>query len=166
MIPNPIAAKEWPLRAQKDGYLLWIGRMAEIKGPHRAIAAARRANLPLVLAGPIQPGQEAFFASEVEPLLDGRRISYVGEVGGRATKELFERARALLMPIRWVEPFGMVMVEALACGTPVIAFPEGAANEIIMSGENGFLVADEAEMASAVDLLAASAPGDRAPREG
>jgi glycosyltransferase involved in cell wall biosynthesis len=154
VIPNPVDLDDWPLESYKHGYLLWIGRMAEVKGPHRAITAAGRAGLPLVLAGPIQTGQRKFFESKIAPRLDGRRVFYVGEVGGDAKKMLFARATALLMPIRWPEPFGMVMVEALACGTPVIAFPDGAACEVVEHGRNGFLVADEDEMAQAVDQLA------------
>jgi glycosyltransferase involved in cell wall biosynthesis len=154
VISNPIDVSDWPLESQKDGYLLWIGRMAEVKGPHRAIDVARRVGLPLVLAGPVQAGQQAFFDAEITPQIDGRRVSYVGEVGGNAKKRLFSRATALLMPIRWPEPFGMVMIEALACGTPVIAFPDGAASEVVQHGRNGFLVADEREMARAVDRLA------------
>jgi glycosyltransferase involved in cell wall biosynthesis len=77
----------------------------------------------------------------------------VGEVGGETKRSLFSRARGLLMPIRWDEPFGMVMVEALACGTPVIAFPQGAARELVMDGTTGFLVDDEREMADAVGQL-------------
>jgi hypothetical protein len=85
--------------------------------------------------------------------VDGHAVVYVGEVGGVRRKELFAHAKGFLMPIRWAEPFGMVMVEALACGTPVIAFPEGAASEIVIDGENGFLVADERAMADAVGRL-------------
>jgi len=153
VIPNPLRTDEWPFAADKDDYLLWIGRMAPVKGPHRAIAAARRAGRPLVLAGPVQPGQEQFFAEEVEPHIDGESVRYVGEVGGVEKQRLFARASALLMPIRWPEPFGMVMIEALACGTPVIAFAEGAATEIVTNGETGFLVADEEAMAAAVGRL-------------
>jgi len=153
VIPNPIAVADWPLRRHKDDYLLWIGRMTAEKGAHRAIDAARRAGLRLVLAGPIQPGQEEFFESEVRPKLDGERVRFIGEVGGVRKQELFARASALLMPIRWPEPFGMVMIEALACGTPVIAFPEGAASEIVVHGANGFLVEDEVEMADAITKL-------------
>lgn len=154
VIPNPIAVESWPLRRHKEDYLLWIGRLTADKGPHRAIDAARRAGRRLVLAGPIQPGQEEFFESEVKPRLDGERARYIGEVGGTRKQELFARAAALLMPIRWPEPFGMVMIEALACGTPVVAFPEGAASEIVVHGDNGFLVEDEAEMANAIAKLA------------
>jgi glycosyltransferase involved in cell wall biosynthesis len=153
VIPNPIDLHSWPLQPRKDHYLLWLGRMAPDKGPHRAIAAARQAGWPLVLAGPVQPGQRAFFESQIRPEIDGRSVRYVAEVAGPAKRALFANAAALLMPIRWPEPFGMVMIEALACGTPVIAFPEGSAPEIVVDGESGFLVEDESEMATAVGRL-------------
>lgn len=149
-IPNPIDVRSWPLQADKGDYLLWVGRMNPDKGPHRAIRAAREAGVPLVLAGVVQPGQHEFFEREIAPHLDGDRVRYVGEVGGAVKRSLFAGARALLVPIRWEEPFGMVMVEALACGTPVIAFPEGAARELVVDGETGFLVNDESAMAAAV----------------
>ncbi|MHB1538167.1 MAG: glycosyltransferase family 4 protein [Solirubrobacteraceae bacterium] len=157
-IPNPIDVGAWPLREHKDDYLLWVGRMTAEKGPHRAIRAALAAGVPLVMAGIIQPGQQTFFEAEVAPHIDGERVSFVGEVGGAMKRSLFAGARALLMPIRWEEPFGMVMVEALACGTPVIAFPEGAARELVEEGETGFLVHDEQAMADAVAQLPLIAP--------
>ncbi|HEV2998085.1 MAG TPA: glycosyltransferase family 4 protein [Solirubrobacteraceae bacterium] len=153
VVPNPIRVGDWPFYEDKEDYLLWVGRMDPVKGAHRAIEVARAADLRLILAGPIQPGQEGYFHREIEPRLDGEEVVYVGEVGGVRRKELFARARAFLMPIRWAEPFGMVIVEALACGTPVITFPEGAANEIVIDGENGFHVADEHAMAEAVGRL-------------
>jgi glycosyltransferase involved in cell wall biosynthesis len=152
-IPNPIDLQTWPLHERKGDYLLWIGRISPEKGPHRAIAAARAVDVPLVLAGVIQPGQQAFFDREVAPHLDGQRVRFVGEVGGSAKRSLFAHARGLLMPIRWNEPFGMVMVEALACGTPVIAFAEGAASEIVIDGKTGFLVDDERAMSEAIGQL-------------
>jgi glycosyltransferase involved in cell wall biosynthesis len=157
VVPNPIDCAEWPFRAEKDDFLLWIGRMSPDKGPHRAIVAAREAGAPLVLAGPIQPGQERFFAEEVEPGL-GDGVEYIGEADAERKRELYLGARALLMPIRWQEPFGLVMVEALACGTPVIAFPEGSAPEVVQHGETGFVVDDEHEMAAAVGRLDAIDP--------
>ena len=159
-VPNPIDMRAWPLHQQKDDYLLWIGRMTPEKGPHRAIAAAHAADVPLVLAGVIQPGQQAFFDREVAPHIDGDRVRFVGEVGGSVKRSLFAHARGLLMPIRWDEPFGMVMIEALACGTPVIAFPEGAARELVIDGKTGFLVDDERAMAAAVGRLHSIAPRD------
>jgi glycosyltransferase involved in cell wall biosynthesis len=152
-VPNPIVVEDWPLLSDKQDYLLWMGRMDPVKGAHRAILAARLGGHRLVLAGPVQTGQHEYFAREIEPHIDGERIVYAGEVGGARRGELLAGAKAFLMPIRWDEPFGMVMVEALACGTPVLAFPEGAASEIVIDGVNGFHVADERQMADAVGRL-------------
>jgi glycosyltransferase involved in cell wall biosynthesis len=160
VIPNPIDVSGWPLQERKQDYVLWIGRMTAEKGPHRAIAAAREAGVPLVLAGVIQPGQQSFFDREVAPHIDGDRVSFLGEVGGAPKRSLFAGARALLMPISWEEPFGMVMVEALACGTPVIAFPAGAARELVLDGHTGFLVRDESAMAGAIGRLGSIAASD------
>jgi glycosyltransferase involved in cell wall biosynthesis len=153
VVPNPVRVDRWPLRTEKQDYLLWVGRMDPVKGAHRAIRAARLAGRRLVLAGPVQPGQESYYRERVESQIDDSTARYIGEVGGAEKRDLFADAAALLMPISWQEPFGMVMVEALACGTPVIAFAEGAASEIVIDGVNGMLVADEAEMAGAVDRL-------------
>lgn len=158
VVPNPINPQHWPLVSAKDEYLLWVGRMARDKGPHRAIVAARMAGMRLVMAGPVQPGHEAFFESEVAPHFDGDRVCYVGEIMGARKVRLFSRARALLMPIGWPEPFGMVMLEAMVCGTPVIAFREGAATELVFDGETGFLVDDERAMAKAAHNTAAIDP--------
>ena len=152
VIGNPIVVGDFPFRDDKDDYLLWIGRLNDDKGPHRAIAVAREAGVPLVLAGPVQPGQQEFFEREVEPHIDGERVRYIGEVG-EEKGDLYAGARALLMPIRWPEPFGLVMTEAMACGTPVIAFPEGSAPELVLDGETGFVVEDEHAMAEAVGRL-------------
>lgn len=160
VIPNPIDVSVWPLQERKDDYVLWVGRMTPEKGPHRAIAAARAADVPLVLAGVIQPGQQAFFDRDVAPHLDGDRVRFVGEIGGATKRTLFANARALLMPIRWEEPFGMVMVEAMACGTPVIAFAEGAARELVVEGTTGFLVDDEFAMAAAISRASTIVPRD------
>ncbi len=160
VIPNPIELQRWPMRERKEDYLLWVGRMTAEKGPHRAIAAARAAGVPLVLAGVIQPGQRAFFDREVAPHIDGDRVRFLGEIGGTLKRSAFAGARALLMPITWQEPFGMVMVEAMACGTPVIAFPAGAASELVVDGLTGFLVEDETAMAAAVERLGSIAARD------
>jgi glycosyltransferase involved in cell wall biosynthesis len=151
VVHNPIDVDVWPPPERKLDYLLWIGRMHPVKGPHRAIEVARATGRRLVLAGPVQPGFEEFYRAHVAPHVDGDAVCYVGEVGGARKHQLFAEAHALLMPIRWPEPFGMVMVEALASGTPVIAFSSGAAPEIVDHGETGFLVDDEDERAAAVE---------------
>jgi glycosyltransferase involved in cell wall biosynthesis len=153
VVYNPLRFEDWPLSEEPGDHVLWVGRMAPVKGPHRAIRAAREAGVPIVLAGPVQPGQEEFFATEVEPLLDQDGVTYVGEVGAGDKADLYGGARALLMPIRWAEPFGMVMTEAMACGTPVIAFAEGSAPELIEDGVNGFVVDDEDAMARTIGWL-------------
>jgi glycosyltransferase involved in cell wall biosynthesis len=153
VVHNPIDCSEWPYSDKKQDFLLWIGRMSPDKGPHRAITAAREAGAPLVLAGPIQPGQEGFFAEEIEPHVGSDGIEYIGEADAERKRELYGHARALLMPIRWREPFGLVMVESLACGTPVIAFREGSAPDVVEDGKTGFIVDDEHEMARAVERL-------------
>jgi glycosyltransferase involved in cell wall biosynthesis len=153
VVHNPIQTSEWPFQAEKGDSVLWIGRMSPDKGPHRAIEAAREAGVRLVLAGPVQPGQEEFFAQEVEPHLDADGVEYVGEADSSRKRELYLDAKALLMPIRWPEPFGLVMVEALACGTPVVAFPEGSVPEIVEDGRTGFVVDDVKTMARAIARL-------------
>ena len=120
--------------------------------PRRGCAAGPCRRHPARAAGVLRPRDRA--------ALDGERVRFVGEVGGAAKRSLFAGARALLMPIRWEEPFGMVMVEALACGTPVIAFPEGAARELVVDGQTGFLVDDERAMAAAVGRLDADRARD------
>ncbi len=159
-IPNPIAVDAWPFRSTHDGYLLWIGRMTPEKGAHRAIAVARAAGRDLILAGVVQPGQREYFERHVEPAIDGQRVRFLGEVGGAEKKTLFAGAQALLMPIRWPEPFGMVIIESLVCGTPVLAFDEGAVSELIEDGVTGFIVDDEAAMVAAIDQLDRIDPQD------
>lgn len=153
VVHNPIDVGSWPVELHKQDYLLWVGRFVPEKGPQRAIGIARAARRPLVPAGVVQPRHERFFATEIQPHIDGQAIQYVGEVGGARKQLLFADAFAFLMPITWPEPFGMVMVEALAAATPVLAFAHGAAPEIIEHGQTGFLVQDEDEMAVLVDKV-------------
>jgi glycosyltransferase involved in cell wall biosynthesis len=153
VVPNPVDVDDWPFRCDKHNYALWMGRFDDFKGAHHAVAAAQQAQIPLVLAGPVQPGQHEYFKREIEPHLDDKHVRYVGEVGGKVKKELFANARTVLMPITWNEPFGMVMVEAMACGTPVIAFAYGAATEIVQDQVNGYLVNDVESMAAAIGDL-------------
>ncbi len=139
-----------PVGRGRGGYVAFLGRMHPDKGAHRAIGIARAAGKKILLAAKMwEPAERRYFETFVEPLL-GPDAIYVGEVGGHAKREFLEEAEALINPIRWPEPFGLVMIEALASGTPVLSFPEGAAPEIVEHGRSGFLCADEAEMVAAL----------------
>jgi glycosyltransferase involved in cell wall biosynthesis len=128
-------------------YFLFLGRMAPEKGARRAALAAKAAGVRLVIAAKMrEPWERQFFDEQVRPLLDDR-ITYIGEVGGGDKLRLLQGATALVNPIRWPEPFGLVMIEALACGTPVVAYPEGAAPELVDHGTTGFLCKDADELA-------------------
>ena len=137
-----------------DGeYCLFLGRMGPDKGAHRAIEVARKAGRRIVLAAKMREAFEIrYFTEMVEPLL-GPDAVYLGEVPHQQKLDLLAGASALLFPIRWNEPFGLVMLEAMACGTPVLAFPEGAAPEVVEHGKTGFLCADEEDMVTALDHL-------------
>jgi glycosyltransferase involved in cell wall biosynthesis len=144
-------------RVAPDAPLVFLGRLERIKGPHHAIAIARAARRPLVIAGNIvSDGPDAmFYHREIAPHVDGRRVRYVGAVDDGQKNALLGDAAALLMPIEWDEPFGIVMAEALACGTPVIGFPRGSVPEVIRDGVNGYVCGTVEQAAAAVARLAA-----------
>ena len=150
VIHHGIDASDFPFNPRAGDYVLFLGRLSPDKGAGRAIDAARKAGVPLLLAGKMrEPWERDYFEARVAPFLSDE-IQYLGEVGHERKLELLAGAMALLFPIRWNEPFGLVMLEAQACGTPVLAFPEGAAPEVVDDGRTGFLCRDEADMAEAV----------------
>lgn len=136
-----------------DAPLVFLGRIEPIKGVHNAIAIARAAGRRLIIAGNRVPACDAYYCCEIAPWLDGDRIRYIGPVDDRAKNELLGSCAALLMPIEWEEPFGIVMAEALACGTPVIGFPRGSVPEIVRDAVNGYLCQDVPAAAAAVQCL-------------
>ena len=140
-VHNAIDTEAFEFRTDKDGFLLCIGRICERKGQDVAVQVARRAGRKLVLAGRVHPKERDFFAERVLPHIDGDQIVFEGEVPNDRKRELMAAASALLLPIREPEPFGLVMVEAFASGTPVIATPLGAVKEIVTDGVTGFLSA-------------------------
>ena len=159
VVYNAIDVNSYPFQPRKTEYLLFMGRMSAEKAPHLAIEAARRAGMKILLAGKVNTDEEKeYFASLVRPEIDGKDVEYLGEADARLKRELYAHARALLLPLAWEEPFGLVMIEAMACGTPVIAFGRGAAPEVIRDGETGFLVCDVEGMIAAIDRLAGIEP--------
>jgi len=140
------------LEEQPDGYLAFLGRISPEKGPDRAIAIAKRLGMPLRIAAKVDPADTAYFRREIEPLLDHPLIEFIGEIGDHQKSEFLGKARALLFPICWPEPFGLVMIEAMACGTPVVAYNCGSVPEVIEDGVTGFIVEDEDQAVEAVRL--------------
>jgi glycosyltransferase involved in cell wall biosynthesis len=140
-----------------DGYLLWMGRMMPAKGPDAAIEIAQRAGKPLKMAAAVHPGERAWFDAHMKPLIarHAPSVEFLGEVGGTVRADLLRRAEALLMPIAWDEPFGLVMIEALASGTPVIAYRRGAVPEVLEDGVSGYVVDGIDEAVRAVARLPA-----------
>lgn len=150
VVHNGVDMDEYPFGEGGGGYVLFLGRMNPDKGAHRAIIAARKAGVPIRMAAKMRERTEKdYFEAAVRPLL-GADAEYLGEVSNEDKLTLLRGATALLNPIRWPEPFGLVMTEALSTGTPVIAFPAGAAPEIVDDGVTGFLVESEDEMAAAI----------------
>jgi glycosyltransferase involved in cell wall biosynthesis len=150
VIHHGLDTNAFPIGAGRDGYAVFLGRMSPDKGVREAIQIARAAGMPLRIAAKMrEPAEHAYYRAEVEPLLSND-ICYVGEVGGDDKLGLLGGALALLNPLRWNEPFGMSMIEALACGTPVVATPRGAAPEIVDDGVTGFIRADESGLIDAL----------------
>ena len=134
----------------KPEYLAFLGRICPEKRVDRAIRIARQAGIPLKIAAKVDRVDEEYYANVIRPMIDGRFIEHIGEIGDSEKAGFLSGATALLMPIDWPEPFGLVMIESMACGTPVIAWNCGSVPEIIEDGLTGFIVDDEAEAAAAV----------------
>ncbi len=158
-IPNAIDLSLYPCKPHPGEYLLFLGRFSPDKGAHRAIAVAMELGLPLRLAGKNREQKERqYFAEFVEPHLGHGGIEFLGEVTHGEKVELLQDARATLFPIEWEEPFGLVMVESMACGTPVIATRHGAVPEVIDDGRSGIIVENYREMAEALERADALDP--------
>jgi len=151
-VPNALDLEHYPCHPHKGDYLLYLGRMNHEKGAHRAVAVAMELGLPLKLAGKArEPREQAYFEEFIEPHL-GHAIEYLGEVNHGMKVELLQNARCTLFPIEWEEPFGLVMIESMACGTPVIATRHGAVPEVIEEdGRGGLIVDNWREMPAALE---------------
>jgi glycosyltransferase involved in cell wall biosynthesis len=152
-IPNALDLEHYPCKPHVGEYLLFLGRMNHEKGAHRAVAVAMELGVPLKLAGKMrEPREQEYFAEFVEPHLDDG-IEYLGEVNHGTKVELLQNARATLFPIDWEEPFGLVMIESMACGTPVIATRHGAVPEVIEDGRSGIIVDDWRDIPAALERV-------------
>lgn len=134
-------------------YLAFLGRLSAEKGPEIAIRIARAAKMPLRIAAKVPRANRGYFKEQLEPLIDGDQIRLTGEVDEQTKEGFLAEAAALLFPIEWPEPFGLVMIEAMACGTPVIAFRSGSVPEVLDEGVTGFIVEDEAGAIQAIGRL-------------
>ena len=137
----------YQFREGSGQYLAFLGRISPEKSPDRAIEIAKRAGLPLRIAAKVDARDRDYFEQKIRPLLNHPRVDFIGEIGERDKNEFLGEAMALLLPIDWPEPFGLVVIEALACGTPVVAWPRGSLPELIEDGATGFLV-DSVEAAA------------------
>lgn len=148
---NALRASDYPFRRDKDDFVLFMGRMSPDKGAHLAIDAARSAGRRIVLAGKIKEEIEhTYFEAEVRPRLGGD-AEFIGEANMTAKKELYASAHCLVFPIRWDEPFGLVMIEAMACGTPVIALNRGSVPEVVADGVTGFVRTEPEELPTVIN---------------
>ena len=149
---NGIDTSALAMRSAKDDYLAFAGRIAPEKGPDLAIAAARSSGRRLLIAGPVEDIHQGYFDAHIRPHLGGD-LEYLGNLERKSLIDLLGGAAALLMPLRWDEPFGLIVIEAMATGTPVIAWRRGAMPEIVIHGETGFLVDSVSEAVTAVASL-------------
>jgi glycosyltransferase involved in cell wall biosynthesis len=146
VIHHGVSPDRYALGRGAGGYAAFLGRFAREKGVHHAIDAARAADLPIRLAGKPHPTDGEYFEKRVAPRLARAGVTHIGEVGGESKTAFLRDARALLFPIDWEEPFGLVMVEAMLCGTPVLAFGRGSAPEVVEEGITGFICEDVVDL--------------------
>lgn len=158
VIYNALPIADFPLETEKENYLLFLGRITPTKGLPEAIAVARATRVPLFIVAKVDPVDQEYYEAEIKSQIDGEFVRYLGEADFATKVAYLKKARCLLFPIQWEEPFGLVMVEALACGTPVIAFRRGSVPEIIQDGVNGYIAETVEQMAGDVARLSALSP--------
>ncbi|MBS0334921.1 MAG: glycosyltransferase family 4 protein [Proteobacteria bacterium] len=152
-VPHGMNAGIYDFHPKSEGYLAFLGRISPEKRPDRAIAIAKAAGKRLKIAAKVDPVDRAYFEEKIEPLIDLDQVEFVGEIGDARKSEFLGGADALLFPIDWPEPFGLVMIEAMACGAPVIAYDCGSAPEVVEDGLTGFIVRELAEAVEAVSRV-------------
>ena len=153
VIYNGIEVEKYKFEKQKNGYLFFLGRISKDKGILEAIEVAKKTKHKLVIAARISPVDQEFYEQKVKPLIDGKEIKYIGEINFKNKVAWLAGAKALVFPIKWEEPFGLVVTEAFACGTPVLTTRFGSMPEIIKNGYNGFISENIGEMIKQVGEL-------------
>ena len=149
-IYHGIQINKFAFNSRKGKYVAFLGRISPEKGPLQAIHAAKKAKIPLIIAAKVDLVDKEYFHKKIKPLIDGKSVKFIGEVNHRGKVKLLRNAAALLCLIQWEEPFGLVMIEALACGTPVIANNRGSVPELIQNGKTGFIVKNINEAVKAI----------------
>lgn len=152
-IYNAIDLPTFPFEVQPDDYLVFFGRMSREKGLVQAIALAQTTQQKLIIAGKVDVNDTTFFEQEIKPAIDGQHIQYIGELNHAQKVAVLGKAKALIAPLQWEEPFGLYFIEAMACGTPVIALRRGSVEEIITPGVTGIICETLADMAQAIKQL-------------
>lgn len=153
VIHHGIPIEKFPWSLKHQNYLAWLGRITQKKGIEQAIQVAKKTNNKLIIAGTVNPRDQEFFQKKIKPKIDNRLIFYIGPVSHKPKVKLLKNAKALLYPITWEEPFGLVTIEAMACGCPVIAFKRGAVPEIVKDKKTGFLVKNTLGMIKALGKI-------------
>jgi glycosyltransferase involved in cell wall biosynthesis len=157
---NCLDVTEYPVGESKEDWVLFLGRFNEEKSPDLAIQAARAAGRPIVLAGKVnEAAEQEYFDERIRPCL-GDDVRYVGEADAATKRDLYARAACLLFPVQWPEPFGMVMIEAMACGTPVVALDRGSVPEVVADGVTGVICQAPGELADGIRRAVSLRPGD------
>ncbi len=150
---NGIDISSFEFKSSRGKYLAFLGRMSPEKGPKEAILAAKKSGFLLKMAAKVDTVDKEYFKKEIKPLIDGKQIQYLGEIGPSQKNSFLKNALALLAPIQWREPFGLFMVEAQACGTPVIGFDRGSVKEVVKDKKTGFVVKNVDEMTKAIKKI-------------
>lgn len=152
VIYNGINLNQFKFNPEPKDHFIWIARVSKVKGIENAILAAEKLGVKLLLAGQIQPMMEDYFKTKIKPRLT-KKIRYIGELSQKELSDFYGKSLACLYPIEWEEPFGLVMVESMACGTPVIVFDRGSAKEVVEDGKTGFVVKNVEEMIKAMKKI-------------